>query len=108
MHNSIAVCSCQADSIGSPPQCRPECVSNSDCRLDNSCINRKCVNPCSGACGINTICRTVMHNPLCICKSGFIGDPLSQCVEEESKDYYSIMISDFFTFDLVIICLNSV
>lgn len=80
-----AVCSCQSDYIGAPPQCRPECISTSDCQLDRSCINKRCIDPCPGTCGNNALCRVVGHSPICSCRTGFTGDPFVQCVTAERK-----------------------
>lgn len=44
-------CSCLPNYFGSPPNCRPECVVNTDCPSDKSCIAEKCRNPCEGSCG---------------------------------------------------------
>lgn len=49
--NGQGVCSCVRGYIGSPPSCRPECVINSECPLNEACINQKCVDPCPGSCG---------------------------------------------------------
>lgn len=73
-------CSCMSGFYGNPPYCRPECVSNSDCNFDKSCINNKCADPCVGACGINTECRVISHSPQCYCRSGYEGDPFDQCL----------------------------
>lgn len=51
--NGAAVCACQTDMIGSPPQCRPECVVSSECPLQLACLGRKCRDPCPGTCGAN-------------------------------------------------------
>jgi len=32
-------CNCMPEMIGSPPNCRPECVINSDCPSDKACIS---------------------------------------------------------------------
>jgi hypothetical protein len=74
-------CSCISGYIGSPPNCRPECVVNSDCSSSQACINEKCKDPCIGACGFNTECRVQNQIPTCSCRAGFTGDPFSQCVE---------------------------
>lgn len=79
------VCSCKAGYLGAPPNCRPECVVQSECPLDKACFNQKCVDPCPGTCGFGARCRVVNHNPICSCPSGFTGDPFTSCVEEESK-----------------------
>uniref|UniRef100_A0A182VD83 EGF-like domain-containing protein n=1 Tax=Anopheles merus TaxID=30066 RepID=A0A182VD83_ANOME len=44
--NEHAVCSCQANYIGSPPACRPECTVSSECALDKACIKQSCLDPC--------------------------------------------------------------
>lgn len=72
-------CSCLPDLIGSPPNCRPECVSNSDCPSNLACMNRHCKNPCPGACGNNAQCHVVSHTPVCVCLDGYTGDPFIQC-----------------------------
>lgn len=71
--------------IGSPPNCRPECVVHGDCSLDKSCLSQKCRDPCPGTCGINANCNVVNHSPICSCKSGYTGDPFIRCIFEESK-----------------------
>lgn len=83
--NNVAVCSCIKSYIGSPPNCKPECVVSADCNLDKSCTSYKCRDPCPGTCGINARCQVVNHSPICSCKNGFVGDPFIRCVPEESK-----------------------
>lgn len=75
-------CSCLPEFIGSPPNCRPECVSNSECPSQLACINQKCKDPCPGTCGTNAECHVVSHTPNCVCLPGFIGDPFYQCIVE--------------------------
>lgn len=74
-----ASCSCLADMIGNPPNCRPECVTNFDCSNDKACINQHCRDPCPGACGLNAECRVVSHVPNCQCINGYEGDPFTGC-----------------------------
>lgn len=74
-----AVCSCLADYIGNPPTCRPECIINSDCNLNEACSNQKCRNPCVGTCGVGANCQVINHKPICSCKSGLTGDPFTRC-----------------------------
>lgn len=76
---AIPSCQCQPEFIGAPPNCRPECVANSECAPQMACINRKCQNPCTQACGINADCRVVSHTPICICAEGYTGDAAVQC-----------------------------
>ena len=85
-------CSCLPEMIGSPPNCRPECVVNSDCPSDKACINRKCQDPCPGLCGINANCNVRNHVPICICIPGYVGDPFSQCNRPSSKNYNLILL----------------
>lgn len=84
--NNHAVCTCKQNYIGSPPNCRPECVVSSECPLDKSCVKTKCVDPCPGTCGFNARCQVVNHNPICSCKAGFTGDPFVRCIPEERKN----------------------
>ena len=72
-------CTCLPEMIGSPPNCRPECIVNSDCSSETACINRKCQDPCPGLCGVNAYCRVRNHVPICVCNQGYIGDPFSSC-----------------------------
>lgn len=84
--NQHPVCSCQSGYIGMPPNCRAECLTNSDCPQDKACIQQKCANPCSpGPCADRAICKVVNHNPICSCPSGFTGDPFVRCIFRERK-----------------------
>lgn len=80
LHNQ-AVCTCLPGFIGSAPYCRPECVIDSDCSLQLNCRNFKCVDPCPGYCGINSLCQTINHNPTCTCPRGKTGNPQTRCYE---------------------------
>lgn len=77
--NGQGVCSCLIGFIGTPPQCRPECVVSSECSYDKACVNQKCIDPCPGICGQNAQCRVNNHSPICTCMNGYSGDPFSQC-----------------------------
>lgn len=72
-------CACLPELIGAPPNCRPECISNSECSSHLACINQKCKDPCPGICGLNAECRVVSHTPNCVCISGYNGNPMIQC-----------------------------
>lgn len=78
-------CSCLPNYIGSPPNCRPECVINPDCSPTQACINSKCTDPCPGSCGLNAQCQVVSHAVSCTCSPGFTGNPFVQCLQQESK-----------------------
>lgn len=80
--NTQGVCSCLPEFIGSPPNCRPECVVNSECPQNRACHKFKCANPCAGTCGIGANCEVINHNPICSCPSGLTGDPFVRCYEE--------------------------
>lgn len=77
--NGSPSCSCLPGYIGTSPNCRPECVSNSECSSHLACVNQKCRDPCPGSCGLNAECRVVSHAPNCLCLSGYSGDPFVQC-----------------------------
>ena len=65
--------------IGSAPNCRPECILNSDCPASSACVNQKCVDPCPGTCGSNSECRVVNHSPVCSCATGYTGNAFNDC-----------------------------
>lgn len=103
--HSNAVCTCRPSYIGSPPNCRPECVVSSECGQTLACVNMKCVDPCPGTCGFNARCQVINHNPICSCNAGYNGDPFVRCNLEQSKSILStfppflvIYISFFFLF----------
>lgn len=83
--NDSPSCSCTPGFFGSPPSCRPECASNSECLGHLACINQRCQDPCIGSCGANADCRVVSHTPMCTCLSGYTGDPFTQCLFRERK-----------------------
>lgn len=78
-NNGHAICSCLPDFIGTPPNCRPECVHNAMCPQNRACARQKCVDPCPNTCGANARCQVVNHNPICSCAAGFTGDPFNAC-----------------------------
>lgn len=100
--NGHAVCSCTQNYIGSPPNCRPECMVSSDCGQNTACMNQKCVDPCPGTCGMNAQCKVINHNPICSCTTGYSGDPFVRCVIEESKHLYSFLYVLYFIFSYVL------
>lgn len=77
--NGQTVCSCLPNYVGSPPSCRPECTVSSECPQNQACINLKCANPCPGTCGLNALCQTINHSPICSCNDQFTGDPFTKC-----------------------------
>lgn len=83
--NQVAVCSCQPGQVGSPPNCRPECVVSAECPLTQACLGNKCRDPCPGTCGVGAKCQVVNHNPICSCPSGLTGDPFSRCYSMPGK-----------------------
>lgn len=79
-------CTCLPEYFGDPNAgCRPECVMNTDCPKDKTCVNQKCRNPCSGTCGINAECRVYNHAPTCTCLPGYTGNALKSCHLPPSK-----------------------
>lgn len=80
--NNNPDCSCLSSYIGTPPNCRPECVINPDCPSTRSCINSKCLDPCPGSCGENAECRVINNAVSCSCSPGFTGNPFVQCIRQ--------------------------
>lgn len=72
-------CSCNPGYLGSPPNCRPECVTNQDCLSSMACLNERCVDPCPGSCGQNARCSVINHVSMCTCIDGYKGDPFTLC-----------------------------
>ncbi|VEN46223.1 unnamed protein product [Callosobruchus maculatus] len=81
-----AVCSCLPTYVGSPPNCRPECIVSSECPADRACINQRCSDPCPNTCGLKAVCTTKNHNPICACPPGFTGDPFTRCVPQPVEE----------------------
>lgn len=75
----IPSCSCLPNYAGSAPNCRPECLINTDCTNNKACIREKCMDPCPGSCGTNALCNVINHTPACTCPSDFTGDPFTSC-----------------------------
>lgn len=87
-----AACSCLANYIGAPPNCRPECTINPECVHNRACMNQRCVDPCPGSCGSNAKCAVINHTPSCSCDVGYTGDPFQGCAPVQGKcfaTYYS-------------------
>lgn len=82
--NGAPLCTCLPEFIGNPPNCKPECISSSECANNLACINQKCQDPCPGSCGVNAVCRVVSHTPNCACKIGYTGDAFLQCIQIET------------------------
>ena len=98
--NNSSSCSCLPEFIGTPPNCRPECMSNPECSEHLSCINNKCKDPCVGVCGLNAECKVVSHTPNCICQANYYGDPFTRCTMSKFNEFnliYSISINIIFS-----------
>ena len=78
-------CSCLPGMIGSPPNCRPECIFDPDCPTDKACQTQNCIDPCPGLCGENAYCRVRNHVPICVCNERHVGDPFSRCYISTSE-----------------------
>lgn len=83
--NDYHACSCLPSMKGVPPNCRPECLINTECSNYQACINNKCQDPCPGSCGINTECSVINHTPSCSCMNGFTGDPFRICEQVRGR-----------------------
>lgn len=47
-----------------------------------ACVDFKCRNPCSEACGENANCDVQNHRAVCSCPKDYIGNPYSRCYPE--------------------------
>ena len=67
--------------------CASGCKANTDCAIDQACINGQCSNPCAAreACGRSAECRISDHRAVCLCPSGFGGDPTTGCLKNECE-----------------------
>ena len=80
--NGEAKCFCQSNYIGTPPNCKQECITNIDCPAEKACIQQRCRNACRNKCGRNARCRVdsgVLRTPICTCRNGFEGNPNIDC-----------------------------
>lgn len=93
-HNEQAVCSCLPEYQGSPPMCRPECITNEECSSMLACVHKKCVNPCVGVCGLGARCEVINHSPICSCREGQTGDPFRNCYDLPRK-FFTFFIEKF-------------
>lgn len=78
-YGSSPSCSCLPTYIGSPPNCRPECVVHAECSSNLACMREKCRDPCPGSCGVESQCSVINHVPICTCPVGYTGDPFVSC-----------------------------
>lgn len=92
--NGQAICSCLPTYIGSPPNCRPECVVSSECPQNKACVSQKCIDPCPGTCGLHTQCNVKNHSPICSCLAGYTGDPFTRCYQIPRKLLSTINSND--------------
>ncbi|MPC53461.1 hypothetical protein E2C01_047354 [Portunus trituberculatus] len=67
--------------VPTPPPVPTGCTVNSECLLENTCVNSLCLNICHpGLCGYDADCQTVGHRPTCICPPGTTGNPTEKCI----------------------------
>lgn len=86
---NVGSCQCIDGYSGNPYEgCRPECIINSDCPMNRACSQMKCVDPCPGTCGSNTLCQVNNHVPTCICQPGYTGNPFSHCNVLIERKYF--------------------
>ncbi|XP_029715052.2 serine protease 27-like [Aedes albopictus] len=80
--NSRAVCSCALGYDGDPlVACtRNECLDDVECSKNYECQQGRCVDVCSGPCGINAICTVRNGIPVCSCPKNMNGDPFVRCL----------------------------
>ncbi|XP_054285998.1 protein kinase C-binding protein NELL2-like [Macrosteles quadrilineatus] len=62
-----------------------ECLTNDECISGKTCIAKKCTDPCDSVCGLNTICVVHEGAPVCSCKTGYEGDPFTECKPQNAE-----------------------
>lgn len=73
-------CTCLPEYQGDPYRgCRPECILNTDCSKDKTCVRNRCKDPCPGTCGQNAECVVINHIPMCNCLTGYEGNAFTLC-----------------------------
>lgn len=83
-------CKCLTDFINRPPNCRPECTTDSHCADDMNCMNYHCKEACTPRlCGPNAVCNTTDHKTKCECKENYIGDPYHQCILQRNLSNFN-------------------
>ena len=94
----VAVCTCLPGFIGISADCRPECVSNAECSGSQSCVNRRCRDPCAGVCGNTAQCDVVNHIPICNCPPGYRGDPYTGCeIIPSKRSFFAYLLTAVLT-----------
>lgn len=65
-----------------------ECSNDLECPNEKACIDLKCIDPCTlrGACGINALCKTVLHRPRCSCPQCYVGMANTICHPDSRCD----------------------
>ena len=79
------------DIIDAPPNCRPECIINSDCPQELACSSRKY----PGIRGINANYRVRNHIPIRVCNQDYTGDPFflyRLLTSKENKFIFPLLI----------------
>lgn len=72
-------CTCLDGFQGKPPLCSP-CNSSSECKIDQICVNQKCVkNPCESFCGKSAECGIKDGKIECSCKNHLDKNPFIEC-----------------------------
>lgn len=84
-------CSCQHNYVGTPPNCRPECIINQECPSNQACIREKCTDPCPGSCGANAQCNVINHIPICTCPQGYTGNAFENCFLQPQRKLLYIL-----------------
>lgn len=66
-------------SAGKAEVMKEVCILNTECPNNKACIRNHCLDPCTGACGLNAICDIINHTPVCSCPKRMEGSPFVQC-----------------------------
>ena len=91
--NHRATCECSPGTSGDPyRECRPvkkgECDHDHECPDALACYDHRCRNPCTQdpagrPCGEYAECRASSHRAVCMCPSGWAGNPHDKCFQHD-------------------------
>ncbi|MPC50470.1 hypothetical protein E2C01_044299 [Portunus trituberculatus] len=77
------ICTCQPGYEGDPEiACTTiGCISDTQCSDDRLCYENNCISPCilDNPCAPHAECHAAAHKAVCLCPSGYDGNPLKEC-----------------------------
>eukprot|EP00090_Calanus_glacialis_P046329 TRINITY_DN9053_c0_g1_i4.p1 TRINITY_DN9053_c0_g1~~TRINITY_DN9053_c0_g1_i4.p1 ORF type:complete len:233 (+),score=68.04 TRINITY_DN9053_c0_g1_i4:45-743(+) len=66
-----------------------DCLVHEDCEVNEFCSpppENKCVDACTlDVCGVQALCTSALHRPVCSCPDGFEGNAYDKCTKTKSR-----------------------